>query len=498
MASPKHGQIKGALWSRRLRVGPAARFGLGTYALHVGLLAVVYVVLAETGLSAESLTGNVAPVWPPTGLALAALVLFGRRLWPGIALAALLVNGLTDVPVLVACGMAVGNTLEALIGASLLRLVPGFRPSLDRAIDVVAVAVFAAGFSTAVCASIGTASLTFGDVITPDAWWDTWRVWWVGDALGALVVAPVLLVWARRRFQVSLKRWLIGLALVAGMTGVTLFAFSGPIERPYLVFPLLIFAALVLRQPGATVAVLAVSGTAVVLTVNEVGPFVMGTPVHDLWVLDTFLAVAALTTLLLAALVSERDRSDREARRLAEQLRSLADTDPLTGLRNRRSFEAALESHVAEVARYGPAGALLVLDLDHLKDINDDLGHRVGDEVIIMIADLLRQRLRSTDVISRLGGDEFAVILPRADRAEARQVADVLVEAVRSEVSGLLHQDGRTITVSVGVAMFDSPGVSEKDVLVRADMAMYDAKQAGRDRSAVDRSATDTSAPPAS
>jgi integral membrane sensor domain MASE1 len=97
-------------------------------AVQIVALAVVYCVVAEAGLSVAALTGNVTPVWPPTGVALAALVLFGRRLWPGVALGALLVNGLSDVPMDAACGMAVGNTLEALTGASLLHMVPGFRP----------------------------------------------------------------------------------------------------------------------------------------------------------------------------------------------------------------------------------------------------------------------------------------------------------------------------------------------------------------------------------
>jgi integral membrane sensor domain MASE1 len=188
------------------RRGRTVTFRSPAYAVQVGVLAGLYYGLAEAGLSAGALTGNVTPVWPPTGLALAALVLFGRRLWPGVALGALLVNGLSAVPLAVACGMAVGNTLEAVIGASLLGLVPGFRPSLERVADVVAVAVLAAGLATAVSASVGVASLALGDVIAPGAFWATWRVWWVGDALGALVVGTTILTWARPGpFRVSTR-----------------------------------------------------------------------------------------------------------------------------------------------------------------------------------------------------------------------------------------------------------------------------------------------------
>jgi diguanylate cyclase (GGDEF)-like protein len=459
------------------------------YPVQIGLLAGLYFVLAEVGLSAGSLTGNVTPVWPPTGLALAALVLFGRRLWPGVALGALLVNGLSDVPLVVAGCMAVGNTLEALIGATLLRLIPGFHPSLGRVADVVSVAVLAAGLSTAIGASVGVVSLALGGVIAPGAFWATWRVWWVGDALGALVVAPVILTWARPGpFGVTGRARIGALVGVVGLTCVTLVAFSSAVDRPYLAFPGLIGAALLLRQPGATAATLVVSGVAVALTVEQIGPFVTASTIDSLWTLDIFLAVAALTTMLLAAVVSERDRAGLEARILAQQLRHLADTDPLTGLRNRRSFDSELERQVAQVARYGPGGALLVLDLDHLKQVNDTQGHRAGDEIITSVTDVLRRRLRDTDIISRLGGDEFGVILPRATQAEAGQVADALVEAVRGHVPVSPGKHARRMTVSVGVAMFDTPGLSGKDMLLRADRAMYHAKQAGRDRSASDRS----------
>jgi diguanylate cyclase (GGDEF)-like protein/PAS domain S-box-containing protein len=280
----------------------------------VGLVAGLYYGLAQVGLSAGALPGNVTPVWPPTGLALAALVLFGVRLWPGVALGALLVNGLSAVPLAVACGMAVGNTLEAVIGASLLRLVPGFRPSLERVADVVAVALLAAGLSTVVSASVGVASLAFGDVIAPGAFWATWQVWWAGDALGTLVVGTAILIWARPgRFSISTRAWLGGVIVVVVLAAVSLVAFSGPPQRAYLVFPLLIWAALLLRQPGATAATLVVSGIAVALTVQHLGPFVSGTTTHSLWILDTFLAAVALTTLMLAAAVNERDRAKREA-----------------------------------------------------------------------------------------------------------------------------------------------------------------------------------------
>ncbi len=178
-----------------------------------------------------------------------------------------------------------------------------------------------------------------------------------------------------------------------------------------------------------------------------------------------------------------QDITDR--RRYEDRLQHLVDHDSLTGLFNRRRFGQELERHVAHTARYGAVGALLVLDLDDFKSVNDTLGHHAGDELIIAVAALLRARLRETDVVARLGGDEFAILLPAGTVDEAEAVAGKLVLAVREETGLLSAPDARPITASVGLAAFPAAGATADDVLVNADFAMYQAKQAGRDRHAV-------------
>ena len=172
-----------------------------------------------------------------------------------------------------------------------------------------------------------------------------------------------------------------------------------------------------------------------------------------------------------------------ERNRFEAQLQFMADHDPLTGLANRRKFDQDLERHVAQVKRYGPEGALLMLDVDHFKQVNDTLGHNAGDELIISIASALRDRLRDSDVLARLGGDEFAVLLPKADKAEAAQVAAALVHGVRTNAA-LLGGERKRVTASVGVAVFDgdTESLSAETILAEADLAMYDAKEAGRNR----------------
>jgi diguanylate cyclase (GGDEF)-like protein/PAS domain S-box-containing protein len=173
-----------------------------------------------------------------------------------------------------------------------------------------------------------------------------------------------------------------------------------------------------------------------------------------------------------------------ERKRFEGQLQYLADHDALTGLFNRRRFLEELYREVAAASRYGNPGALLALDLDHFKYINDSLGHAAGDELIARIAAVFRARLRGTDILARLGGDEFAIILPRADEQQAQHVAESLLAAARDEVVHVdIGHDERRVTVSIGIAPFHhGDELTAEELLLEADIAMYDSKDAGRDK----------------
>jgi diguanylate cyclase (GGDEF)-like protein/PAS domain S-box-containing protein len=182
-----------------------------------------------------------------------------------------------------------------------------------------------------------------------------------------------------------------------------------------------------------------------------------------------------------------RQLQDIEQRKRFEgEVGYLADHDALTGLLNRRGFVLELTHQLASARRYGGGGAVLFLDLDDFKYVNDTLGHSVGDEVISDIARLAQERLRETDVFARLGGDEFAVLLPQADMSQAQTVAAELLGAVRGG-NGVTIGDGRGVTMSIGLTGFQTPGtdVTADDVLLDADLAMYAAKETGKDRLAV-------------
>ena len=175
---------------------------------------------------------------------------------------------------------------------------------------------------------------------------------------------------------------------------------------------------------------------------------------------------------------SARDITERM--RMQSELEQLADEDPLTGLRNRRRFEEDLDAEMSRARREQAGGALLMLDLDYFKRVNDTLGHVTGDVVLREIAEVLRSRLRESDILARLGGDEFAIILPRTREAEARIVGKAIGAAIREHVPA--DPDTPQMTASIGIALFDAdPRATVTTVLAEADMAMYAAKDAGRD-----------------
>jgi diguanylate cyclase (GGDEF)-like protein len=177
-----------------------------------------------------------------------------------------------------------------------------------------------------------------------------------------------------------------------------------------------------------------------------------------------------------------QDISERKER--ARQLEYLVDHDFLTGLYNRRWFERELGREVERAARYGTPGAVLIIDLDHFKVINDSFGHQAGDDLLKGVAGLLKQRARQSDVLARLGGDEFALLLPQTPPDRAELVADEIVKTLNRRMAASAGQS-LAVTASVGVAISD--GLTDTELLAYADLAMYEAKEAGRNRFAVYR-----------
>lgn len=298
---------------------PGAHWRL-PYAVKLALIAGCYFASATIGLDLAFATRSVTAVWPPTGIALAALVLWGPKVWPGVALGALLANARTGVPLITVLGITCGNTLEAVAGAYLLRAAR-FNPALECLRDVVALVVLAGIASTTISATIGVLSLVVGDQVAVDDVGSVWRVWWLGDMGGDLLVAPVLLAaaayWPFHRLPGRAGEAVV---LSVAMVALSLIVFRQETNVAFLVFPLLVWAALRFWQPGAAAASLAVSAIAVYYTANERGPFITGDPDGSLLLTQTFFGVTGVTVLLLASAVTERRRVEETVEQIAADL----------------------------------------------------------------------------------------------------------------------------------------------------------------------------------
>jgi integral membrane sensor domain MASE1 len=290
------------------------------YAAKVIALAGVYYGAAKLGLELAFETPSVTAVWPPTGIALAALMLGGYRLWPGVALGAFLANSWTGVPVYAVVGIAAGNTLEAVVGTYLLRRIE-FRPSLERVRDVLSLAVLAAVVSTTVSATFGVTSLLAADEIAGGDYGSVWRTWWLGDMGGDLVVAPALMVVAAQwPFRELRGRVVEAAALVAATAGIAVFMFTRSTSLTFLIFPVLVWAALRFWRLGAVVAILLFASIAIPLTESDMGPFSGEAPDDRLLLAQLYIGVAGLTALVLAAVVTQRQHVEDSLEHIASTL----------------------------------------------------------------------------------------------------------------------------------------------------------------------------------
>ncbi len=570
----------------------------------VAVLATIYFIVAKLGLKLAFFHVSATPVWPPTGITLAAFLVLGLRVWPGVLAGAFLANMTTAGSAFTSLGIATGNTLEGVVGAWLVRRLAGGRQAFERPQDVFKFAALAGLASTTVSATFGVTSLSLGGYAPWANYRSIWLTWWLGDMGGDLVVAPLLLLWGTK----ARLRWDRGRALEAALllaslvlVGLVIFADllpSGMRNYPveFISLPLLLWAAFRFEQREAATAIAVLSGIAIWGALRGFGPFVRESPNQTLLLLQAFMGITGVTTLAVAAGVSERrraeealrsseqryrllfernlagvyratldgrllecnealarilgyssrdevfahsawdlffNREDREAslarlkekgsltnfevrirrrdgtsawalenetlipgkdgadlvegtliditeRKLAEErIEFHAYHDPLTGLPNRMFLKDRLRLALAQARRSGRGFAVVWLDLDHFKEINDTLGHGVGDRILQDVAVRLRDCVRGEDAVARLGGDEFLLLLASVrHKEEAAHVA----KKILGRMGEPFRVDGHELhlTTSAGIALFPQDGKDAGTLLKNADGAMYRAKELGR------------------
>lgn len=301
------------------------------YLLKLAALFAVYTVIAKLMLSLDAVSGFAALVWPPTGIAIAALLLYGFELWPAILLGAFAVNYTTGAPAAVALGMSAGNALEAIIAVWLLRRDPGFRATLEDPRSVLSLLGFAAGLSTLVSATVGTTSLLLGHVIDASDFVTTWQAWWIGDIYGAMVVAPALLVWLGRdaRSRSSEQRpnrleiaaivavFTLSASLLLNLAGATLI---GQTAAAFILMLPLVWSSVRYGMRGATLYLIMFSAIAVVSVALGRGPFAADTLHQGLASLQLFIGTTAVIALFLGSAHDDRLRLEAGSAVLARSL----------------------------------------------------------------------------------------------------------------------------------------------------------------------------------
>ena len=445
-------------------------------------VALVYFFAAKLGLRLAYLHASATPVWPGTGIALVAFLVLGYRVWPGILLGAFLVNVSTAGTAATSLGIALGNTLEGVVGCYLLNKFAFGRDCFDRAFDraqeIFKFAALVGLASTAVSATFGVTSLYLGGFVPRGNFASVWCTWWLGDAVGAIVVAPLLLLWIANPRVIWNRRQLSELfILFLSLSFIGWVVFGGRFQSEFrhyplafLWIPILIWAAFRFGQRETATAIFLLAGIAIWGTLRGFGPFITQTPNTSLLMLQAYMGVNAITALSVAAEVSERKRAE-------EKVRAMAVSDPLTGLGNYRRLLEALDAEIKRTDRTGRPFALLLLDLDGLKKINDAHGHLVGSRALCRLGDILRIYCREVDVATRYGGDEFAIVLPETEFHAARFVADRIRE--RLSLDGELPR----LSVSVGIAMCPEDGETTKELLNSADAGLYAEKNSSARRS---------------
>jgi diguanylate cyclase (GGDEF)-like protein len=441
------------------------------------VLAVVYFAAGKLGLKLAIVNASATAVWPCTGVALAALLLYGYRVWPAIMAGAFFVNLTTAGSLATSLAIAAGNTLEGVVGCYLVTRFAAGSQAFQRAQDIFKFAFLAGMVGPAVGATAGVTTLASSGLSDWNVYGTIWSTWWLGDAVGAVAVTPLVLLWRENpRLQWNRKQIteLVFLFLGLGVTGWMVFGgrFHPSLKHyplEYLCIPFLVWAAFRFGRRKAATATNVLAAIAAWGTSHGFGPFARESQNTSLLLLQAFIGIMAVTSMALAAEFTEHKRAD-------EYVRQLAVTDPLTGLANYRRLLDTLDSEIKRYDRTGRPFAIVLLDLDGLKMINDTHGHLVGTEAICRLANILRIHCRGIDTAARYGGDEFVLVLPEAESHAAQRVANRIAERLSTD------GDEPLITVSTGTAVYPHDGKTIADLLGAADRVLYRKKGSSKRR----------------
>ncbi len=429
-----------------------------------------YLLSAQLGFQLVGASRGLASFWPPIGWAVALLVLVPKRL-RGWALAAvlpgeLIADTLHGIPALTALGWGSTDIVEAALTAWLLLRIAQRRPRGDTSRDFVALA--AAAVAVPFVTGLLGAAVAVGSY--GGSYREAWLNWWLGDTTGILLVVPLILSFAlsspklNPRFRLG---GLVEIALVVACT-IAMFGFTTTPVEFVMVLPI-VFVAMKQGLRPTAVATLILGTIATVCTGRGLGPFENYGDDARVLGLQAFIATTAAVAFLISATMSERRRSEAA-------LADLAEHDSLTGLANRRAFMECLDQVSARRSRSAEGAAVIYLDLDNFKEINDRLGHAAGDAVLIEVGRRLTAAVRVGDVVARVGGDEFAALLEPVDEGDGAELsARRLAETVQHPFAW------GAVTIPIHISVGGSFVGANPDVsLADADRRLYRDKRSDK------------------
>jgi len=450
---------------------------------HIAFL-VAYTLLSFSSMKWFSIDGITSVVYYPTGLSLATFILGGKRFWAMALLGDALGNYLIGSTLLLSFGFALGEVGEAFLGCWLLTKVLPFDSAMLRPRDFLY--LLGSGITTCLIASLWGCDLLWlnGMIAVNHSFISSVLAWWQGDLLGIFLITPLILICNNRKLAFLKQNQTFELLVcfsLAILCGQVIFLgwmndYLGNVIQDYWVFIFVVWTAVRFGKQSVLILINIVSIQALIGAIEGTGKFAPDlalTGMINYWI---FTLIMTSIGLMLAQYVGQKKTSE-------QLLSELAHHDPLTGLPNRILFNDRFK-HALELAKRKKQNfAVLILDLDGFKLVNDNHGHEAGDHLLKDAAKKMLSCVRATDTICRFGGDEFAVLLPLISQKDASQVAEKILDTLRRpfEINGIEFQ----ITSSIGIALYPEHGKDEEGLIRSADEAMYHVKRNGKNSAAM-------------